>query len=294
MNILSVNCRACGQPEVVQELRHLVEIHKPALVFMMETKLEEEKALDLKRSLGFPNGLAVAARGLSGGLALFWRGDIIVTLQNKSKSHIDVIVSSDTVGIRQWRITGFYGEPRRELRKNSWYLMKFLRAQLDLPWLCVGDFNEVLESYEHIGGNGRDEWKMAGFREAVAECKLNDLGYTGLPYTWDNRQEGDRNVKVRLDRALGDDKFMDSLGATSVHHVQLAESDHCALLVKVKAWEEAANQGGGKVKPFRYENMWQRHEGYMDFVRQEWGSSGGIGLAGISATLNSLQGSLQS
>lgn len=43
---------------------------------------------------------------------------------------------------------------------------------------------------------------MAGFREAVAKCHMNDLDYSGLPYTRDNRQDGDRNVKVRLDRAL--------------------------------------------------------------------------------------------
>ena len=126
-----------------------------------------------------------------------------------------------------------YGEPRRERRKNSWYLLRWLRAQNDLPWLCAGDFNEVLAAEEHFGNNEREAWQMAGFQQAVADCGLSDLGYTGLPYTWDNRQEGDRNVKVRLDRGLGDQKFMDVLSETSVKHVPLTHSDHSALLIEV-------------------------------------------------------------
>lgn len=112
---------------------------------------------------------------------------MVVRLQSCSTSHIDVVISCDEVPMAQWRFTGFYGDPQRQRRKNSWYLMRFLRAQLNLPWLCIGDFNEVLEANEHIGGNGREEWQMAGFGEAVADCNLNDLGYSGLPYTWDNR-----------------------------------------------------------------------------------------------------------
>lgn len=38
---------------------------------------------------------------------------------------------------------------------------------------------------------------------------LVDLGFNGLPYTWDNKQTGDRNVKVRLDRGLADENFLD-------------------------------------------------------------------------------------
>jgi hypothetical protein len=128
-----VNCWGSGKVATVQELGLLIKTWKPALVFLMETRLSEERIGALMKSLGFPNGEVVAANGLSGGLALFWRRDIIVSLQSKSRSHIDVILSCANLKVRQWRFTGFYGEPRREMRKNNWYLMRFLHAQLDLP-----------------------------------------------------------------------------------------------------------------------------------------------------------------
>lgn len=74
------------------------------------------------------------------------------------------------------------------MRKNSWYLMRFLRAQSDVPWLCIGDFNEVLSQDEHFSANKREHCQIAAFQEVVQECRFVDLGFSGLPYTWDNRQ----------------------------------------------------------------------------------------------------------
>jgi hypothetical protein len=68
MNLLSVKCQGCGQPEAVQELRLLVEEKKAAVVFLMETRMGEEHACHLQCTLGFPNAIVVKLEGLSGGL----------------------------------------------------------------------------------------------------------------------------------------------------------------------------------------------------------------------------------
>jgi hypothetical protein len=33
------------------------------------------------------------------------------------------------------------------------------------------------------------------FRDALSFCDLHDIGFCGLPYTWDNGQSGDDNVR---------------------------------------------------------------------------------------------------
>lgn len=45
---------------------------------------------------------------------------------------------------------------------------------------------------------------MATFREVLEDCGLVDLGFMGLPFTYDNVRDGDANVKVRLDREVAD------------------------------------------------------------------------------------------
>lgn len=63
-------------------------------------------------------------------------------------------------------------------------------------------------------------------------CGFMNLGYIGLLYTWDNRQEGDRNVKVRLDKGLTTDAFLGAFRDVKVCHVQTTMSNHICLAVK--------------------------------------------------------------
>lgn len=77
MNCLSVNCRGCGRPEVVQEICHVVESVKPAVVFLMETKMHRDRVMNLKQLLGFQNAEVVSSLGQSGGLMLLWRGMLL-------------------------------------------------------------------------------------------------------------------------------------------------------------------------------------------------------------------------
>lgn len=128
----------------------------------------------------------------------------------------------------------------------------------------------------------------------VSDCGFTDLGFHGLPYTWDNRQDADRNVKVRLDRALGDCKFMDRLGGSEVFHLPLTESDHAGLLVEVRNSEPVARAGGRRPKPFRYENMWKTHGEYNEFVNKSWDPGPGrADLSTVANTLSTLQGALK-
>lgn len=150
----------------------------------------------------------------------------------------------------------------------------------------------MLKAEEHFGINERECWQMASFQEVVADCGFLDLGFTGLPYTWDDRQNGDHNVKVRLDRALGDHKFMDVLGETLVKHVPTTFSYHVALLVDIKE-ANLCQIRRRHAKPFRYEQMWQRHDSYVDFVNQAWDPGAEEGsLLSVADSLSKLQSSL--
>lgn len=92
MKILSLNCQGLGRPEAVRDLRSLIELHCPMLVFLSETRFFSDSVESLRCSLGFPNGLGVGTYGRGGGLALLWKDELDVHLQTLDKLHIDVVI----------------------------------------------------------------------------------------------------------------------------------------------------------------------------------------------------------
>jgi hypothetical protein len=83
-----------------------------------------------------------------------------------------------------------------------WEVLRRLKPLSSAPWLLIGDFNEALWSFEQFSTRKRPERQMAEFKEVLAHCDVFDLGFSGVPWTFDNKQHGERNVKVRLDRAV--------------------------------------------------------------------------------------------
>ena len=133
-------------------------------------------------SLGYNGCLAVNCEGKSGGLVLFWPMELYVSLQSLCRPNfIDVHVKLESGDL--WRVTFVYGEPKTEQRHIFWDRLRFLKAQWDGPWLCIGDFNEVLSSDEHLGASDRGEAQMRLFRECLEDCQLVDLGFCGPKYT---------------------------------------------------------------------------------------------------------------
>ena len=111
-----------------------------------------------------------------------------------------------------WRFTGFYGHPESHRRYESWQLLAFLNSQFQLPWLCLGDFNEILSITKKEGGAIRTQQQMDGFRRVINFCNFQDLGYCGADYTWSNMQEGNNSISLRLDRALATPDWVEKFG----------------------------------------------------------------------------------
>ena len=176
MNSLSWNCRGLGNPRLVKALHDMVRRWKPQIVFLMETKSKIKRMERIKNRIGFANGLIVPSRGRSGGMAMFWIQEVNLDINSYSGNHIDAIVR-EIDGNFLWRITGFYGHPETHHRYESWRLLAFLHSQFQLPWLCLGDFNEILSISEKEGGVTPSQQQMEGFRNVVNFCEFVDLGY---------------------------------------------------------------------------------------------------------------------
>ena len=67
---------------------------------------------NLMWSLGFSGCFAVSSEGRSGGLALFWVKECVVSLGHYSMNIIDGLINLEDGSV--WKSTFVYGEPKTE------------------------------------------------------------------------------------------------------------------------------------------------------------------------------------
>ncbi|XP_074303514.1 uncharacterized protein LOC141637978 [Silene latifolia] len=170
-------------------------------------------------------GIEVDCMGRAGGLAFMWKKELDCTLRTSSTHHIDVVLRE---GEKEWRVTGLYGWPVVADRHLTWELLRLLHGQSDLPWLVIGDFNEILYSTEMKGGSGA-QWQMNNFRVAVDDCGLKDVGWEGYQFTWDNGQAGDANRQSMIDRAMCTGSWIDLFPYAKLIHLTRDWSDHAPI-----------------------------------------------------------------
>ncbi|XP_075653882.1 uncharacterized protein LOC142624234 [Castanea sativa] len=200
----------------------------------METKLGKDEIKKVQQEIGWSYGIVVPSTARGGGLAILWKSDLAVTLRVQNKWYIDVLIDS-----------------RRS----------------DIPWVCIGDFNEVLSVTEKEGGVGRACRQIENFRECLKDTGLRDLRYTGSWFTWAGERRGYGCIWERIDRALGTIEWRNKFLQARLFHIANLASDHCVLLLRL---DQCARQADKRVKLFHFEAMWLKHEQCEEVVKEAW------------------------
>ena len=165
MNILSWNCRGLGNLKAVLNLHNLVKTQEPRVLFLTETKLDNKRMEGIRVKLRFKFCFSVPSLGRSGGLAMLWNDPAQISIQNFLQNHIDSHVQIND-GIT-WRFTGFYGHPEGHKKKESWALLDKLHSMDSLPWLSMGDYNEILSLDERSGDGSSSMRRMRDFGDVI-------------------------------------------------------------------------------------------------------------------------------
>ena len=118
-------------------------------MFIAETWTDEARLVLVlvQEKIKFKNKFIAARRNKAGGLVIFWKEDFDLTIETFSKNHIDTTVNKNKA--KEWRFTGFYGEPDAQNRHEAWARLKNLKSRGSTPWICEGDFNEITKQQEY-------------------------------------------------------------------------------------------------------------------------------------------------
>jgi hypothetical protein len=232
----------------------------------METKMMQNKVDFIRRKLGFDRCFVVDCKGRNGGLLLLWKLEVQLETQNYSCRHINAVMHKGSNEL-VWKITCFYGHPKAAKREEAWNLRRFLSRMDPIPWMCVGDFNEILVSSEKTSSSICPYHQMRAFQLALEDCNLSDLGFSGPKYTWCNGRYGDDFSRERLDMAVANVEWIQYFNTVKVEVLARVVSDRHPLPIhfsksQVVRWN--------KYNAFRYEASWFTRPNFSNVFKQAW------------------------
>ncbi|XP_062007342.1 uncharacterized protein LOC133724594 [Rosa rugosa] len=220
------------------------------------------------------------ASGFSGGVWVLWKKTKFqVDVWDSNSQSITVKISGG--GLQDWLLTGLYASPCYSTRQGLWRYLTAVSATTQLPWVVLGDFNELVNFSDKNGGSYAGKFK--GLKEWVQREAMMDLGYNGASFTWSNGQ-----VKERLDRGfcngdwrtkkkiagknrwdskvllcIKDNQFLRKLEHSLTQQYETIR-DHEAMLWKQKSREKWIKDGDRNTKNFHITTMVRRRRNKID------------------------------
>lgn len=155
----------------------------------------------------------------------------------------------DNNGKVVWNMLVCYDTPYLGEKQNYWSKLQDVVQSSKIPWMIIGDLNEIICEEEKVGG--RSFWRRKSYlKKFMEETRAIDLGFTGYRYTWDNGHRGTSLIKERLDRAIADTEWIEMYPKSTVVHFPANESNYSPILMRTEEWKACTN------RPFRFLEAW--------------------------------------
>ncbi|KAG6714358.1 hypothetical protein I3842_05G199000 [Carya illinoinensis] len=136
-------------------------------------------------------------------------------------------------------------------------------SAVGIPWVVIGDFNVIRSNEERVGGNSRLRMAMDEFNCCIHSCGLIEWRLEGKQLSWCNGRQGLARSWAKLDRIL-----VNNFGGAVGRLLNRRTSDHSPIVLQLSSIN---NRYGSS--PFRFQNMWTLHLGFLTLVENTWKSS---------------------
>ncbi|CAN1177927.1 LINE-1 retrotransposable element ORF2 protein [Linum perenne] len=258
-DIFCWNCCGAGHKSFLTCFKEYAKSFNFAAAIIVEPKISNDKADRVINKLGFPSHFRVDATGFKGGVWIAWHPTLVsfdIIQSGQQFIHVKGVLQDGS----NYFITAVYASPTATERVLLWDRIRSLSANMDDPWVIMGDFNSILSAEDKRGGALFNRARNKSFIDLVDVCGLSDLPFQGPRFTWARN-----NVSVRLDRALVNCNWLNRFPESKVLHLHKLKSDHRPIVLRSHNQVYSPNS-----KPFRFISAWLTHASFSHVIKRKW------------------------
>lgn len=137
-------------------------------------------------------------------------------------------------GVFSFFLTCVYGEPVTDGRSRVWDRLTRLGIGRTEPWSMIGNFNEILNNDEKIGGPRRSASSFVPFADMLSSCEMEKLSSKGNRFSWGGSR-WKKYIQCCLDRCFGNKEWRSRFPESNQTFLEKRGSDHKPVWINLRA-----------------------------------------------------------
>ncbi|XP_058741373.1 uncharacterized protein LOC131613745 [Vicia villosa] len=146
---------------------------------------------------------------------------------------------------------------------NLWHELETIGQGVQNPWIVVGDYNNVLNSNDRVGGNPVHENKYKDLVEMMKRSGLFEANTKGSYYTWTNKSTSNPIYSI-IDRMIGNSEWFQTFNDANTEVLLPGISDHAPIRVRI------VKQEVQKRYLFKFLNYLTHDPTFFPLVQDSW------------------------
>ncbi|GJY81165.1 RNA-directed DNA polymerase, eukaryota, reverse transcriptase zinc-binding domain protein [Tanacetum coccineum] len=267
ISIAAWNVRGLNRAPKQSEVRHVVNENQLTVCAILESHVDLSLLSTIRsrvfKTWDWTSNANLCSKGCR--IILGWNTDVVnvmVHSQTSQAMHVKIIhkITNDIIFC-----AFIYAGNLPSERRYFWSDLEFHKNVVrGYPWTLMGDFNVALNLEDYFSGLSCLNSAMNDFKACVNKIEVMDINSTSLHYTWNQKPRSGGGVLKKLDRIMGNLKFIDAFpGAFGVFQ-SYRLSDHSPVVLKIPTLMI------NKLKPFKFFNFLTFKSKFTDVVIDQW------------------------
>lgn len=221
MKIILWNIQGGRRPQAIAELINMKNNFQPDILFVLETMTNNNNSTNITKALRFQKSLIIEPTNHSGGIWVCWNEDKIRVLNHTLTSRCAHLTVLHLTLNSKFLVSGAYFPAQEPHKDTFWEEMTIFYQQIQLPWMLIGDFNELLNPADKLGGNLITS-------SLIASLNASDIPCLQEGFSWKSNKTD--LLLQRLDRAISNGPFLDIFRNSIIKYGSFTVSYHAPVL----------------------------------------------------------------